>query len=199
MRVGSSLSPWRHTYGGVPQGTKLGIKLFAIMINRLLGDWNSRLKYVDDTTVFKVITRNSSNLLKFAVRDIHNYCIEHSMRLNSQKCKEMVVNFMGNPNTIMRPLCIGNQIVERISSYKLLGVIINENLKWNCPVDHITAKVSKELYALRLLKRAGVQEQDMLKVFRSSVRLFLEYAVQVWQDIPDYLSDRIESTQKRAL
>ena len=41
----------------------------------------------------------------------------------------MVVNFMGNPNTIMGPLYIGNQTVERISSYKLLGVIINENLK----------------------------------------------------------------------
>ena len=61
-----------------------------------------------------------------------------------------------------------------------------------------TAKASKKLYALRLLKRAGVQEQDMLKVFRSSVRPILEYAVQVWQDIPDYLSDRIESVQKRA-
>ena len=43
-----------------------------------------------------------------------------------------------------------------------------------------------------------MQEQDMLKVFRSSVRPILEYAVQVWQDIPDYLSDRIESVQKRA-
>ena len=43
-----------------------------------------------------------------------------------------------------------------------------------------------------------MQEQDMLKVFRSSVRPILEYAVHVWQDIPDYLSDRIESVQKRA-
>ena len=72
---------------------------------------------------------------------------------------------MGNPNTIMRPLYIANQIVERISSYKLLGVIIKENLKWNCHVDYITAKASKKLYALRLFKRAGVQEQGMLKVF----------------------------------
>ena len=52
---------------------------------------------------------------------------------------------------------IGNQIVERMSSHKLLGVIINENLKWNCHVDYITAKASKKLYALILLKRAGVQ------------------------------------------
>ena len=61
--------------------------------------------------------------------------------------------------------------------------------------------LKQKLYALRLLniKRAGVQEQDMLKVFRSSVIPILEYAVQVYQDIPDYLSDRIESVQKRAL
>lgn len=52
VRVSSSLSPWRHTHGGVPQGTKHGFTLFATMINRLLGDWHSRLKYVDDTTVF---------------------------------------------------------------------------------------------------------------------------------------------------
>ena len=59
MRVGSSLSPWRHPHSGVPQGTKPGFTLFAILINRLLGDWHSKLKYVDDTTVFEVILHNS--------------------------------------------------------------------------------------------------------------------------------------------
>ena len=66
------------------------------------------------------------------------------MTLNPKKFKEMIVNFMENSNTIMRPLYIGSQIVERISSYKLLGVIVNENLKWNCLVDYITAKASKK-------------------------------------------------------
>ena len=51
-------------------------------------------------------------------------------------------------------------MVERISSYKLLGVIINENLKWNFHVDYITTKASKKLYPLRLFKRAVVQERD---------------------------------------
>ena len=66
----------------------------------------------------------------------------------------MVVNFMGNPNTIMRPL-----YDRKPNSRKhfILGVIVNENLKWNCHIDYITAKASKKLYVLRLLKRAGVQ------------------------------------------
>ena len=39
----------------------------------------------------------------------------------------------------------------------------------------------------------------MLKVYTSSVRSVLEYAVSVWQSIPGYLSAKIESIQKRAL
>ena len=31
------------------------------------------------------IPSNSSSLLDFAVRDTHNYCMEHSMRLNPKK------------------------------------------------------------------------------------------------------------------
>ena len=38
----------------------------------------------------------------------------------------------------------------------------------------------------------------MLKVYRCNVRSILEYALQVWQNIPVYLSERIEYVQKRA-
>ena len=41
--------------------------------------------------------------------------------------------------------------------------------------------------------------KDILKVYLCNVRSVLEYAVQVWQDIPAYLSDAIESIQRRAL
>ena len=39
----------------------------------------------------------------------------------------------------------------------------------------------------------------MLKVYTCNIRSVLEYAAQVWQDIPAYLSDAIESIQRRAL
>ena len=120
------------------------------------------------------------------------------MKLNPKKYKEMVFNFMKNLNTVTRPLHIENSEVERVSTYKLLGVVISDDLKWNCPIDYIITKAAKRLYALRLLKRAGVQVQDKLKVYRGNVRLILEYALQVWQNIPVYLSERIESVQKRA-
>ena len=41
--------------------------------------------------------------------------------------------------------------------------------------------------------------EDMLKVYTYNIRSVFEYAAQVWQDIPAYLSDAIESIQRRAL
>ena len=78
-------------------------------------------------------------------------------------------------------------------------MIISDELKWNAHVHYVIAKAAKRLYALRLLKRAGVMPKDILKVYLCNVRSVLEYAAQVWQDIPAYLSDAIELTQRRAL
>ena len=50
VRIGNSLSDWKSPSGGIPQGTKLGVILFAVMTNNLLRDWHLRIKFVDDTT-----------------------------------------------------------------------------------------------------------------------------------------------------
>lgn len=89
--------------------------------------------------------------------------------------------------------------VERVGTCKLLGVIIIDDLKWNVHVEYVIAKAAKRLFALRLLKRGGVMPKDILKVYLCNVRSVLEYAAQVWQDIPAYLSDAIESIQRTAL
>ena len=66
VRVGSSLSSWKQVNGGVPQGTKLGPTLFAVMINKLLRNWHMRSKYVDDTTAIEIIPRNSISITRFS-------------------------------------------------------------------------------------------------------------------------------------
>ena len=121
------------------------------------------------------------------------------MKLNPKKCNKMYVSIMKNSISAMRPISVGNQEVERVGSYKLLGIIISDDLKWNVHAEYVIAKAAKRLYALRLLKRAGVMPEDMLKVYTYNIRSVFEYAAQVWQDIPAYLSDAIESIQRRAL
>ena len=61
---------------------------------------------------------------------------------------------MANPNTVlMRPICIGSQVVETVKTYKLLRVTIKEDLKWNSHIDCIIAKATKRLIGKNVFKR----------------------------------------------
>ena len=126
VRVSSSLSSWKQVNGGIPQGTKFGLTLFTVMINKLLWNGHMRSKHVDDTTAFEIMPKKFYYLV---VREIHDYCIEHMMKLNPKKCKEMYINFMTNSITSLRSICVGYKEVERVGTYKLLGVIISDDLK----------------------------------------------------------------------
>ena len=194
VNAGGTLSQWKFLKGGIPQGTKLGVVLFAVMTNSLLADWHLRTKFVDDTSAVEILPRNSISLLNMAVSSIQDYAVTHNMKLNPRKCKEMVINFMNNPNFLINPIVIGDTTVQRVASYKLLGVSIDDDLKWNTHVDHIYKKACKRLYSLRLLKKAGVTATGILKVYVSIIRPILEYAVPVWQAISEKQSEKLEST-----
>ena len=65
------------------------------------------------------------------------------MTLNPIKCKEMLINFMLYPNFTLRQLVVNNNGIERVSTYKILGIFIDSDLKWNSNVDYIYKKACK--------------------------------------------------------
>ena len=111
----------------------------------------------------------------------------------------MLINFMQNDNFTTRPIVLDNNTVECVTTYKLLGIIISNDLKWNEHINYIWKKASKRVYSLRILKKVGVYREGILKVFLTTIRPILEYGVQVWQDISEFLSNKLETIQKRAL
>ena len=52
------------------------------------------------------------------------------MKLNGKKCKEMTIRFLRNQPDIPR-LCIDGQLLDLVSSSKVLGVTFNNKLKWS--------------------------------------------------------------------
>ena len=66
---------------------------------------------------------------------------------------------MQNDNFTTRPIVLGNNTVECVTTYKLLGIIISNDLKWNEHIDYVSKKASKRPYSLRILFS---QKQDTL-------------------------------------
>lgn len=70
----------------------------------------------------------------------------------------------------------------------MLGLIIQDDMKWNEHVNNIVNKAVKRLYMLRILKRANDNIETLLAVYTTVIRPVLAYSCQVWHfNIPDYL------------
>jgi hypothetical protein len=71
-------------------------------------------------------------------------------------------------------MIVDEQPIEVVKSAKLLGLIFNDDLKWNDHVAglhvHIVKKSAKRLYMLRLLKRARCDTKTLISVNFSCVR-----------------------------
>ena len=66
------------------------------------------------------------------------------MNINYKKTKEMFLDVVDS-NEISNLIIDGNTI-NRVSVYKLLGVHIDSNLKWNTHVNYICVKASSRFF-----------------------------------------------------
>jgi len=83
---------------------------------------------------------------------------------------------------------------------KLLGILIESNLKWDAQVNSMVTRANRRLYMLRSLKPFGMPVADLITVFVGYIRPVLEYACPAWHPgITKTQSDQIERVQKRAL
>jgi hypothetical protein len=111
------------------------------------------IMFMDDTTLYEsldVSTHVSGvpiGSLSEKVNSVVEFPENERMALNFEKCKEMVIDFCKN-KCVIPPLEINGHVFERVKSYKLLGLWINDNLKWKTNVMYLVKKA-----ALFMLKR----------------------------------------------
>jgi hypothetical protein len=102
--------------------------------------------------------------------------------------------------TSLQSLQLDGQQIERVTTFKLLGLIVNNALKWNDHVSAICTKASKRLHFLKLLKRAAMSTDEQLHYYHTVIRPVLEYACVVWHSsLTAGQTAQLESIQRRAV
>ena len=100
------------------------------------------------------------------VASLVSWCGDNNLILNTDKTKEMIVDMRKERRT-HQPLFIWELEVERVSSFKYLGVF-KIDLTWTPNVTQLVKKAQQRLYFLRRLRRFGMSPK-ILNNFYSCV------------------------------
>ena len=66
------------------------------------------------------------------------------------------------------------------NSHKILGVFIQNDLRWNSQIEHMIKKASKKIWLLRRMRQVGVDEKTICKYWKAEGLCHLEYCSPVY-------------------
>ena len=146
-------SSWQSLINGVPQGSVLGPLLFNIYLNDLFYfiEETEASNYADDTNIH-ACDMNLNNLL---IRLEHDALIavewfeSYYMKINRKKCHTLIT---GKKYEHIW-LNVGSTRIWLSSTEKLLGVIIDSNLKFDIHVNSLIKIAGRKLTAVSRLSR----------------------------------------------
>lgn len=119
------------------------------------------------------------------------------MYFNTQKCKHLHLGKDENIATYMMHPENNELAIQKVTSEKDLGVIVDNKLLFR---EHMSTKVATANKVLGLIFRTFTyMDQDMfVSLYKSLVRPHLEYATPVWTPLYKKDSIALENVQRRA-
>ena len=169
VKIGSTYSSPQHISIGVPQGSVLGPLLFNIFINDLLYlEVESEIcNFADDTTIYACDTDVEAVIIRLEgdLQGLMQWFTNNGMSANPSKFQIMFLGLKG-----AKKLCLNmnGQLIPSSEQVKLLGVNIDNSLKFETHVKEICKKVNQKVYAFGRL-RPYLREQKSKLLLNSVV------------------------------
>ena len=136
--------------------------------------------------------------MEFATQDCIDKISSWSWMNRSQKCNYMI--FSRSSTEFTTRLHINDHLLERVSSFKLLGVQISEDLSWDKNCQEICRKAYSRISLLTKLKYAGVSIEDLIEIYILFIRSIAEYCCVLFHSsLTVKQSNKLEIIQKTCL
>ena len=130
------------------------------------------------------------------VDEFLSFTKETKFVINEDKCEAMLINFSRKMSFSPSITIGGTDTIKEVYHTKLLGVIIQSDLRWDLNTDYIFSKASSKLWLLRRLKFLNIEPLILTDFYVKEIRSVLEYAAPVWySSITSEQSRQLEKIQ----
>ena len=183
-----------------------------------------RFKFVDDLTILEIVNLLTVGLTSFNLKaqvpsdilthsqfippenlrtqqhlnNINKWTTDHKMLINQKKTKNIIFNFTNKYQFCTR-LSLNGESVEIVQESKLLGTIIQNDLKWDSNTANIVKRANARMVILRKLSEFGAPTGDLKTIYISYIRSVLEQSAVVWHtSLTEQNISDLERVQKSA-
>ncbi|XP_073668918.1 uncharacterized protein [Paramisgurnus dabryanus] len=166
---------------GAPQGTVLSPFLFTLYTSDFsyVSESCHMQKFSDDTVIMGCIRDGQEDEYRNLINDFVQWCRLNHLQLNATKTKELVVDFRRS-KPCMLPVSIQGVNVEVVSTYKYLGVHLDNKLDWSANTDALYRRGQSRLYFLRRLRSFNICSKLLRMFYQSVISSVMFYAVVCW-------------------
>ena len=141
---------------------------------------------------------------EMCIRDstkVHKWAVRNNLKLNCSKSTEVIFRDhrrrRRDAAVAIEPAPLPG--IARSSCLKMLGVSIENNFSTAQHVRHLVTTSAQSVYALRVLRTRGLDDDALQHIYRATVVARLTYAASAWRGLtkaPD--RKRIDSVLDRA-
>ena len=200
--VNGNYSSWKEILYGVPQGSILGPLLFNIFINDifLYLDKAQIANFADDNSTYAV-EKDIMTLLKTLESETFsmlNWFRFNEMKSNSSKCHLIVADINHRLYSSKSYIHLENVFLENEETVKLLGIKIDQNLKFEEHINCLLKKGNQKLHALMRIKKF-LTEDKLKLIIKTFIESQFNYCPLIWMCHSREINRKINKLHERAL
>ena len=197
--VKGSKSTFLNISAGVPQGSVLGPTLFLIYINDLNNEIESITKlFADDTSMYLSLnddqTRN--RILNSDIQKISRWAESWKVTFNCQKTE--LLNICRQNIVLDNRLTFDGSQLQPTNLHKHLGLIIQDNCKWDSHINSLISKCRPLVSCLKSFKYR-LSRKSLETMYKSFIMPHFDYADVVWDNLTQLQAESLEQIQLDAL
>ncbi|KAK1796932.1 hypothetical protein P4O66_000896 [Electrophorus voltai] len=114
------------------------------------------------------------------IKHLENWCQENNLLLNVSKTKELIVDCSKKQERHYQPVRIRGTTMERVDSFRYLGVHILQDLSWSRHTNSLAKKAHQHLYHLRRLMDFRLPSKVLQNFYTCTIESILTGNITVW-------------------
>ena len=150
----------RNVNSGVTQGSVLGPLLVCIYINDpslFITTMTSNAICLQYDKVLHSSNKDCYSLqedLQLSLNGVEDWCKWNDIIINplKTKCRLVTARQKGQISPLTLQLTLGQDSVEQVSEHKVLGIIVDDELRWQSQTDYIYRVLAKSIFLFSKLK-----------------------------------------------